>query len=85
VTRLDLGALSGLAGGGLAAFGIALLVALAGGAAGPGRMADVGAPTTEVLLAAGAALGVGGLLGGLLGAVLGRRRAAHSGCRPAGS
>jgi hypothetical protein len=42
-------------------------VALAGGAVGPGRMADVGAVPLDVLAAAVVALGGGGLVGGVLG------------------
>jgi hypothetical protein len=72
--RADLTAAGGLLGGLLAAAVLALLVLLAGGAAGPGRMAHVGAPTGDVLLAAASALGGGGLLGGLVAGWRDRRR-----------
>jgi hypothetical protein len=75
VTRLEVAAAVGFGAGVLAAIGTTLLVALAGGAVGPGRMADVGAPVAEVLVAATVALGGGGLLGGLLGGLWARRRA----------
>jgi hypothetical protein len=54
--------LAGSAGGGLLT---ALLVALAGGSVGPGRMAEVGAPGWAVLGSALLAMSVGGLLAGL--------------------
>jgi hypothetical protein len=75
VERLDTGALVGLAAGLLAAVAFTALVVLAGGAAGPGRMADVGAPAWDTLLAAAVSFGGGGLLGGLLAAWRARRRA----------
>jgi hypothetical protein len=75
VERLDTGALTGLVAGLLAAVAFAGLVVLAGGAAGPGRMAEVGAPAWSTLLAAGVSFGGGGLLGGLLGVWRSRRRA----------
>ena len=55
------------------AFGV--LAALAGGAVGPGRMADVGAGRRAVLVHAVVAFGVGGLLGGLLATWCQRRHA----------
>ncbi len=61
----DRGAVRGLAGGLLAGLLLACLVRLAGGAVGPGRMADVAAPFTETLPVALAALGLGGLVGGV--------------------
>jgi hypothetical protein len=76
VERLDTGALTGLLAGLLAAVAFTGLVVLAGGAVGPGRMADVGAPGWSTLLAAAVSFGGGGLLGGLLGAWRSRRRAA---------
>lgn len=66
--RVEHGALRGLAGGLLAALALTCLVALAGGAAGPGRMSEVGAPVGTTLLAAVVSCGGGGLLGGGLGA-----------------
>ncbi len=61
----EVGAGRGLAAGVLGGVLVALLVHTAGGSVGPGRMADVGAPFAEVLLAASAALGIGGLIGGV--------------------
>ena len=58
------GALRGLAGGALAALLLTILTALAGGAVGPGRMAQVGAPLGEVLPLALAAFAAGGAVGG---------------------
>lgn len=74
VTRFDRGALHGLGAGLGAALLVTLLAALAGGAVGPGRMADVGAPVPDVLAAAAVSLGGGGLIGGLVAAWQGRRR-----------
>lgn len=74
VTRYEGGALGGLAAGLLAALALAALVGLAGGAAGPGRMAEVGAPLESTLLAALVSFGGGGLVGGGVAAWRGRRR-----------
>lgn len=63
--RWDEGALRGCAGGVLAGVLLGLLTAVAGGAAGPGRMRDFGPPTFDVLVHAITAFGIGGLLGGL--------------------
>ncbi|MGN0065062.1 MAG: DUF6350 family protein [Nocardioides sp.] len=63
--RWDHTLLAGAGGGLLAAFAVALLVAVSGGAAGPGLMADVGAPAVEVLAHALASFGAGGLVGAL--------------------
>lgn len=71
---LDRGALWGLGAGALTAVALTVLVMLAGGSVGPGRMADVGADPVAVLLAAAVSCGAGGLLGGLAGAWWGRRR-----------
>jgi hypothetical protein len=49
-------------------------IALAGGSAGPGRMAEIGAPALVCLAVAAGALGLGGLLGGGAVRLLGRRR-----------
>ncbi len=65
--RVDLGALRGLGAGLLAAGLLTVLVLLAGGAVGPGRMADVGGDAWAVLVAASVACGGGGLLGGAAG------------------
>jgi hypothetical protein len=59
------GAVRGAAGGVTAGVLLALATSLAGGAVGPGRMADVAPYTFEVLLHAVTAFGLGGLLGGL--------------------
>lgn len=72
--RLDAGALRGLGAGLLAAVGLTLLVSLAGGAVGPGRMAAVGAAAPATLLAAAASCGGGGLVGGVAAAWWTRRR-----------
>lgn len=69
------GALRGCAGGLLAALLVAAVTALAGGAAGPGRMQEVGAPAGSVLVHALPELGLGGLAGGLLMTAWQRRRA----------
>lgn len=58
------GPLRGLAGGVLAGAALGVSTALAGGAVGPGRMADVGAPALAVALTAAAAMGLGGVLAG---------------------
>ena len=65
-TAYETGALRGLGAGVVGGVLLTVLVHLAGGAAGPGRMADVGAPFLDTLAAAVVALGIGGLLGGVL-------------------
>lgn len=72
--RLDRGSLWGLGAGLLTAVVLTVLVMLSGGAAGPGRMAAVGADGPALLLAAAVSCGAGGLLGGLAGTWWGRRR-----------
>ncbi len=62
-------------GAALGGLGVAVLVLLAGGAVGPGRMADVGAPALSLLMTLTSATALGGLLGGLLVLGLGRRAA----------
>ena len=74
VGRFDTGALRGLGSGLLAAPLFTLVVALAGGAAGPGRMAVVGADAWSTLLAAAVAFGGGGLVGGVVATWWSRRR-----------
>ena len=76
-TAWDQGALRGLVAGVLAAVLVGLLAAVAGGAVGPGRMADVGPAAGQVLVHAVVALGGGGLLGGLLATWRQRRRARY--------
>lgn len=77
----------GLGAGVLGAVVLTVLIGFAGGAIGPGRMQDLGAPLGEVLLVGLGALGLGGLLGGLV-AVWWRRRTvpedAEEGDREAG-
>lgn len=63
--RWDEGAVRGGVGGVVTGIVFAVLAALAGGAVGPGRMADVGPAAFDVLVHAVTAFGVGGLLGGL--------------------
>lgn len=74
VERYDAGAAQGLAAGLLAATVFTLLVGLAGGSAGPGRMAEVGAAAGSTFLAAAVSLGGGGLVGGVAAAWWSRRR-----------
>lgn len=68
------GALRGLGAGALAAVLLTVATAWAGGAIGPGRMTDVGAPLLDLLLWNLAGLGLGGLLGGLGATWWARRR-----------
>lgn len=65
VPQYELGAARGLAAGVVGAAGFTLLAGLAGGSAGPGRMADIGALLGQTALAAVVAMGVGGLVGGV--------------------
>jgi hypothetical protein len=62
----DLAAIRGAAAGFGAGVLVTVLVAVAGGPLGTGRMADVGAPLTEVLVFASGLMGVGGLVGALV-------------------
>jgi hypothetical protein len=62
----DVAALRGAASGFVAGLLVTLLVALAGGPLGTGRMADVGAPVAEVLVFATGLMSVGGMLGALV-------------------
>lgn len=66
-TDWDVGAVRGLSAGVLAGVLFGVLAALAGGAVGPGRMAEVGPLVTSTLFHGIVAFGVGGLVGGLLG------------------
>jgi hypothetical protein len=59
------GAVRGAAGGITAGVLFGIATSLAGGAVGPGRMADVAPYAFDVLLHAITAFGIGGLLGGL--------------------
>jgi hypothetical protein len=74
VTAYDSSALRGFGTGFAAALLTTLAVALAGGPMGTGRMADIGAPVWEVLVAAVMAMSLGGLLAGLATAWWQRRR-----------
>jgi hypothetical protein len=61
---------SGLAGGLL----VTLLVRVAGGSVGPGRMTEVGAGVLDTLVSATVAMGVGALVGGVVATWWARRR-----------
>jgi hypothetical protein len=61
----DSGALRGLGAGVSGGLLLTLLVTLAGGAVGPGRMADVGAPLLDTVVAATVSMGVSGLFAGI--------------------
>ena len=63
--RWEEGALRGCAGGVLAGLLLGWLAGLSGGAVGPGRMRFVDPLTSDVLVHAITALGIGGLVGGL--------------------
>jgi hypothetical protein len=67
------GALRGLGAGVLAGVLVTVLVALAGGAVGPGRMADIGAGVLDTVVSATVAMGVGGLFAGIGATWWGRR------------
>ena len=75
VTAYDSAALRGFGGGFVAALATTVLVALAGGPMGTGRLADIGASTGEVLVAAVASMSLAGLLAGVVTAFLQRRSA----------
>lgn len=69
LTRLGLGA----AAGAFAGFVVGILIAVSGGAVGPGRMADAGPPTLTPLLVAVPVMALGGALGAILGHYRGGR------------
>ncbi|MEO6606629.1 MAG: DUF6350 family protein [Aeromicrobium sp.] len=69
LTRLGLGA----AAGGCAGLVLGLLIAVSGGAIGPGRMADAGPPMLTPLLVAVPVMALGGALGAILGHYRGTR------------
>lgn len=73
---LDLAALRGAAAGFFGGVLITLAIGLAGGSAGTGRMAEIGAPVADVLVFATGTMSVGGLLGGLAHEWWQRRRTA---------
>lgn len=62
----DQAAIRGCGGGLVAGLVLGVLTSLAGGAVGPGRMADVGPFHFDVLLHAVTGFGIGGLLGALV-------------------
>lgn len=74
VTSWDSAGLRGFAVGVGAAVVLSVLVALAGGPLGTGRLAEVGAPAGDLLVALVGGMGVGGLLGGLAVTAWQRRR-----------
>lgn len=76
VTAWDSAALRGFGSGLGGAVLVTAVVAIAGGPMGTGRMADIGAPLGEVLVAAVMAMCTGGLVAGLVTAWWQRRRAA---------
>lgn len=78
VTGYEVGSLRGLLSGAVAGILVSVLVAFAGGSVGPGRMADVGAPFVDTLLAAVVAMSIGGLVGGVATTWWQRRRATGS-------
>ena len=71
---LDLAALRGAAAGFFSGVLITIAIGFAGGPAGTGRMADIGAPVARVLVFATGTMMVGGLIGGLLNEWWQRRR-----------
>lgn len=74
VRSYELGALRGAGAGAGSGLALTLLVGLAGGAVGPGRMADIGAPMLDLAVSATVSMGIGGVFGGLLATWLLRRR-----------
>lgn len=77
--RWEEGALRGCVGGVLAGLLLGVLAAVSGGAAGPGRMRDVGPDSLDVLVHAVTAFGLGGVVGGLA-MTWWQRRAARRAC-----
>jgi len=73
VTAYDSAALRGFGCGFGAALLTTLAIALAGGPMGTGRMADIGAPVSEVLVAAVVAMSLGGMVAGVVTAWWQRR------------
>lgn len=70
----DVGVLRGAGTGVLGGLLLTGAVALAGGAVGPGRMTDVGAPLLETLVASTVSMGIGGLFAGVAATWWARRR-----------
>jgi hypothetical protein len=75
-TAWDQGALRGGLAGVLTGVAFGLLALVAGGAVGPGRMADVGPEAAQVLVHGIVSFGIGGLLGGVVATWHARRRGA---------
>jgi len=74
VPELGTGAVRGLGSGVVGGVLTTVLVGLAGGAVGPGRMAHIGAALVPTFVAATVAMGVGGLVGGVGATWWSRRR-----------
>lgn len=74
VTAWDSAALRGFGSGFAAGLLLTVLVALAGGPLGTGRLADFGPSVGAVFVAASSAMALGGLVGGLLVTVRQRRQ-----------
>ncbi|MFC7495168.1 MULTISPECIES: DUF6350 family protein [unclassified Nocardioides] len=64
--RWEEGALRGCVGGVLAGVLLGILTAVSDGAAGPGRMREIGPDAMDVLVHAVTAFGIGGVVGGLV-------------------
>lgn len=76
--RWEEGAVRGCVGGVLAGLLLGVLTAMSGGAAGPGRMREIGPDTMDVMVHAVTAFGIGGVLGGLAMTWWQRRAAARA-------
>jgi hypothetical protein len=76
--RWEEGALRGCVGGVTAGLLLGILAAVSGGAAGPGRMRDIGPDAMDVLVHAVTAFGLGGVVGGLAMTWWQRRAARHA-------
>ncbi len=70
----DLAALRGAGAGFGAGLLVTAVIALAGGSLGTGRMTEIGAPVSEVLVFATGLMSIGGLVGGLAATWWRRRR-----------
>ncbi|GAA4734541.1 DUF6350 family protein [Nocardioides endophyticus] len=76
--RWEEGALRGCVGGVTAGLLLGVLAAISGGAAGPGRMREIGPDATDVMVHAVTAFGLGGVVGGLAMTWWQRRAARHA-------
>lgn len=74
IAPYDVAAMRGAGSGFGAGVLITVAIALAGGPMGTGRLADIGAPTAEVLVFATGLMSAGGLIGGLTATWWQRRR-----------